>query len=77
MSDEDRDEFIDAVTAHQVSGGHSLQLRSFMDGFNDLVPRKDTFLAYTQAELQKVIGGLSEFERYVKHDILLLPHVLS
>ncbi len=65
MSDEDRNEFVEAVAAHQNSGGHSLQLRSFMDGFWELIRRKDIFYAYTQSDIQKFVGGVSEVERFV------------
>jgi hypothetical protein len=65
MSDEDRNEFVEAVAAHQHSGGYSLELRSFMDGFWELIRRKDIFYAYTQSEVQKFVGGVSEVERFV------------
>jgi len=65
MNDEDRNEFVEAVAAHRHSGGYSLQLRSFMDGFWELIRRKDIFYAYTQPEVQKFVGGVSEVERFV------------
>jgi len=34
-----------------------------MDGFWDLIHGKDTFKAYTQDEVQKFMGGVSEFRR--------------
>lgn len=65
LSDEDRNEFVEASAAHKISGDCSLQLRSFMDGFWELIRTKDVFYAYTQAEVQKFVGGVSEVERFV------------
>lgn len=66
-SQEDEEEVVDAISAYRVSGGCAAQLRSFMDGFWDLIRRKDTFKAYTQDEVRMFIGGISEFWRFVTH----------
>ncbi|CAA7261756.1 unnamed protein product [Cyclocybe aegerita] len=59
---EDQDEFLDAAMAHRASGGYGSQLRAFMDGVWGLLRRRDAFLAYSQAELEKFIGGVSEID---------------
>ena len=66
-SQEDEEEAVDAISAYRVSGGCAAQLRSFMDGFWDLIGRKDTFKAYTQDEVRMFIGGISEFWRFVPY----------
>jgi len=62
---EDEDECVAAISAYRASrhGGWAIQLRYFMDGFWDLIGRKDTFRAFTQDEAQKFIGGICEFQR--------------
>lgn len=60
----DKGEFLEAFTAHRT-GGAGLQLRAFMDGFWGLFDKKDIFLTYSQSELEKVIGGVSEIDLYV------------
>ena len=62
---EDEDEFIAAISAYRASSGCAIQLRYFMDGFWELIGGKDTFRAFTQDEVRKFIGGLSEFQRFV------------
>jgi E3 ubiquitin-protein ligase NEDD4 len=62
---EDEDEVVAAISAYRASGGCAAQLRSFMDGFWDLIGRKDTFKAYSQDEVRMFIGGVSELQRFV------------
>jgi len=61
---EDEDEAVAAISAYRASGGCAVQLRHFMDGFWDLVPRKDTFKAYTLEEVQMFIGGVTKLRRF-------------
>lgn len=60
----DKEEFLEASTAQQ-SGGAGRQLRAFMDGFWGLLDKRDIFLTYSQSELEKAIGGVSEIDLYV------------
>jgi hypothetical protein len=64
----DKEEFLEAITA-QRSGGAGRQLRAFMDGFWGLLDKKDTFLTYSQSELEKAIGGVSDIDLYVPSSI--------
>lgn len=69
----DKEEFLEAYTA-QRSGGVG-QLRAFMDGFWGLFDQKNIFFAYSQSELEKAIGGVSEIDLYVPSSILSDIHV--
>jgi len=64
----DKEEFLEAVIA-QRTGGAGRQLRSFMNGFWGLFDKKDIFLTYSQSELEKVIGGVSEIDLFVRYMI--------
>ena len=62
----DKEEFLEGFTA-QRSGGAGRQLRAFMHGFWGLLDKKDIFFSYSQSELEKAIGGVSEIDLYVPH----------
>ena len=61
----DKEEFLEAFTAQRSALGGAGQLRAFMDGFWGLFDKKDVFFTYSQAELEKAIGGVSEIDLYV------------
>ena len=65
MSKEDHEEFTHALAAYRGAEAEHVQLRSFMDGFWDVIPSGRTFWAYTQLEVEKLVGGITEFEQYV------------
>ncbi|KDR75140.1 hypothetical protein GALMADRAFT_249061 [Galerina marginata CBS 339.88] len=62
-NDGDEVALLDAITADQIAGDASSQLLSFMDGFRELIHRRDMFWGYTEADLEKVIGGVSVLDR--------------
>jgi HECT-domain (ubiquitin-transferase) len=69
----DKEEFLEAFTA-QRSAGAGRQLRAFMDGFWGLLEQKGIFFAYSQSELEKAIGGVSEIDLYVSIiDLIRFP----
>ena len=63
LSQEDHEEFTNALAAYRGAGAESVQLRFFMDGFWDVVPSGRTFWAYSQLEVEKLVGGITEFEQ--------------
>jgi hypothetical protein len=65
---DDKKEFLEAFTAQRTALGGAGQLRAFMDGFWGLFDKKDIFdifFTYSQSELEKAIGGVSEIDLYV------------
>ena len=69
----DKEEFLEIFTA-QRNGGAG-QLRAFMDGFWGLFDKKDIFFTYSQLELEKAIGGVSEIDLYVPSSMYSDIHV--
>ena len=61
----DKEEFLEGFTAQRSGLGGAGQLRAFMDGFWGLFDKKDIFFTYSQSELEKAIGGVSEIDLYV------------
>ncbi|KAF9529254.1 hypothetical protein CPB83DRAFT_812581 [Crepidotus variabilis] len=62
MDTSDQNEFVEAVTVHRAAAGQEFQLRAFMDGFWELIRKRDTFWAYSKAEVKKFVGGYSEVD---------------
>ena len=64
--DNDKAEFLEAYTAQRSGAEGAHQLRAFMDGFWGLFDKKDIFftysVVYSQSELEKAIGGVSEID---------------
>src|SRR6266545_313791 len=65
LSQEDHEEFTYALAAYRAAGVGGVQLRSFIDGFWHVIPSGRTFWAYGQLEVEKLVGGITEFELYV------------
>ena len=66
----DKEEFLEAFTAQRSGLGGAGQLRAFMDGFWGLFDKKDLYFSYSQSELEKAIGGISEID-------LCVPSLIS
>lgn len=64
VNDEDEAELLEAITFDLCATDAALQLQAFMDGFWELIRRRDMFLGYTQSEFEKLIGGVSVMNRY-------------
>ena len=64
IKDEDELELLDAIAFHSCSSDSIVQLRTFMDGFWEVVRRRDIFVGYSQAEFEKLLGGVSRLDRY-------------
>lgn len=57
---EEEEELIDNIVVKKHVGPKAApQLHSFLDGFRDLVHRRDVFFGYSQSEVEKLIGGVS------------------
>ncbi|KAF8973048.1 hypothetical protein BDZ97DRAFT_1779019 [Flammula alnicola] len=56
---DDEEEFFEALAIHRCSGGAGLQMRALVDGFRELLRKRDIFLGYTRPEIEKLIGGIS------------------
>ncbi|KAF9478799.1 hypothetical protein BDN70DRAFT_921647 [Pholiota conissans] len=56
---EDEDEFYEALAIHRCSNGAGPQMRALVDGFFELLRRRDLFVGYTLSEIEKLIGGIS------------------
>jgi len=56
---EDEDEFFEALAIHRCSNGAGPQMRALVDGFFELLRKRDLFLGYTPSEIEKLIGGIS------------------
>ena len=59
---EDEDEFYEALAIHRCSNGAGPQMRALVDGFLELLRRRDLFVGYTLSEIEKLIGGISEID---------------
>ena len=69
---EDEDEFFEALAIHRCSNGAGPQMRALVDGFFELLRKRDIFLGYTSSEIEKLIGGISVFDMYV-----IIFHILK
>ena len=58
---EDGKEFLAALTAYQCAPSRDRQLRALLDGFWSLV-KPDALLSFSEAEVKKLIGGISVFD---------------
>lgn len=56
---DDEDEFYEALAIHRCSNGAGPQMRALVDGFFEILRRRDLFLGYTLSEIQKLVGGIS------------------
>ncbi|KAF5322156.1 hypothetical protein D9619_001454 [Psilocybe cf. subviscida] len=55
---EDEEEFFDALAIHKGSGTTGLQFSALIDGFRELMHKRDMFAGFTQAEIERIIGGV-------------------
>lgn len=69
---EDEDEFFEALAIHRCSNGAGPQMRTLVDGFFELLRKRDLFLGYTSSEIEKLIGGISVIDMYV-----FVSHILK
>lgn len=63
-SDEDREVFAACFSAHRAAADPNSMLDSFMDSFWEMVRNKYVFRAYTQSDVRRLIGGVSEIDWY-------------
>jgi hypothetical protein len=60
--EEDRDKFVAGFAAHQAALDPNSMLESFMDGFWEIVRIKSVFSTYTQSEVRRLVGGVTEID---------------
>jgi hypothetical protein len=64
-NEDDRDKFASSFSAHRGALDPNFVLESFMDGFWEIIRNKGVFRGYTQPEVRRLIGGVSELDWYV------------
>ena len=61
VTEEIKHEYIDLVDEHTLTNAICPQINSFLEGFNELVPR-ELILIFNDEELELLISGLSEID---------------
>lgn len=56
---EDEEEFFEALAIHRCSNGAGAHMRALVDGFFELLRKRDLFLGYSLSEIEKLVGGIS------------------
>ncbi|KAF8904403.1 hypothetical protein CPB84DRAFT_1772952 [Gymnopilus junonius] len=63
VNEEDEVELLEAITLNLCAPDAILQLQAFMDGFWELIQKRDLFLGYSQSEFEKLVGGVALINR--------------
>ncbi|KAF4620745.1 hypothetical protein D9613_000495 [Agrocybe pediades] len=63
VNHEEEEELIDAIAVQRYTSKTVAQLHAFLDGFRDLIHRRDVFYGYDQSEVEKLVGGISLLDR--------------
>lgn len=68
VTNENKKEYVELVTEWKIQRGVSEQFKSFMDGFNELIP-EELVNVFDERELELLIGGIAEIdvEDWKKH----------
>lgn len=61
VTEETKHEYVDLVAEHILTNAIRPQINSFLDGFNELVPR-DLISIFNDKELELLISGLPEID---------------
>lgn len=61
MTEETKHEYVDLVADHILTNAIRPQINSFLDGFNELVPR-ELISIFNDKELELLISGLPEID---------------
>jgi len=65
-NEEDRNTFAAGFSAHRGALDPNLVLEPFMDGFWEIIRNKGLLRGYTQPEVRRLIGGVSEIDWCVR-----------
>ena len=64
---QDEEMLFEELAIERISGGARPQMHAFLLGFRELLrKRHEIFKGYTQSELEKLIGGVSVIDLYVR-----------
>ncbi|KAJ1979372.1 hypothetical protein H4R34_002850 [Dimargaris verticillata] len=61
VTEENKHEYVDLVTNWKIRGRIEDQLKAFLDGFHQLIPR-DLIVVFDERELELLVGGIAEID---------------